>query len=242
MVLLGAELHLQSLPQTPRAARLRQAPPGARACPLHLLPVCTAPAPACQSHPRSSKLSWKGKACKHWALKYGVWPRRLARLVEIPRKQSLLWPCLPNLGRASTAWALRLLILLKISNLGPILPLQLDFNFFLKAENTKGWSKTFSLQPASLVVPQICPIHLSPSLWQCLHWTLICYASRSTALNTLGCFWKPKQYRFRHWMSDSRRSKCCIWIKLTFGSHLYWNTSVAADAFYSSLPDSGSRA
>lgn len=84
-------------------------------------------------------------------------------------KQLLLGPLLPILGIASTAWALSLLILLRISNFGPILPLQLDFNFFFKAENTKRWNETFSLQPASLAVPQICPINLSPSLWRCLH-------------------------------------------------------------------------
>lgn len=123
---------------------------------------------------------------------------RTERLLGKLMQQLLLWTFLPIRAIPSAARALHPRVLLGISNLGPVLSLQLKFFFFFQAENTKRCNKNVSSQTVIFSAPQIGPIHLPSWQWW-LYWTLICYASRSTPPNTLMHFWKPKEYRFRHW-------------------------------------------
>lgn len=89
---------------------------------------------------------------------------RTERLLGKLMQQLLLWTFLPIRAIPSAARALHPRVLLGISNLGPVLSLQLDF-FFFQAENTKRCNKNVSSQTVNFSAPQIGPIHLSPS-WQ----------------------------------------------------------------------------
>lgn len=129
MVLLGAEPHLPSSLQPPEHPVWGgHLPRHAPAAPLALW--LRSPSPGTSVPARSSKRSETGKSANTELRTSASDPLGLEKLVEIPMKQLLLWPFLPILRTASTAWALCLLILLRTSNCGPILPLWLDFFFF----------------------------------------------------------------------------------------------------------------
>lgn len=130
-VLLGAELHLLSSLQSPEHPVWGGHLPGhAPAAPL--APWLHSPSPSTSVPAGSSKRSETGKSANTEHRKTVSDPPGLEKLVEIPMKQLLLWPFLPILGIASTAWALCLLILLRTSNFGPILPFWLKFFLFLR--------------------------------------------------------------------------------------------------------------
>lgn len=167
---------------------------------------------------------------------------RTERLLGKLMQQLLLWTFLPIRAIPSAARALHPRVLLGISNLGPVLSLQLDFFIFFKQRTQRDATKMYPhrpsfFQPHKLVLSTYHP----PGSDGCIeHWFV---TPPGPHLRTLSCIFGSQ----RNTGSDTgafihfHRSKCCIWIKLRFGV-LCWSMSVAADAFYSLLPDSGSRA